>query len=140
MIQAEKIAEVLGIASRIHSLFDLSEAVARGLPKATLKVTIKRITVDREVARRISERLIPPATYKRRQSLLSPQESERVERLARVYATALDIWDDEDEARLFLLTPHRMLNQQRPVDMAFTELGARQVEEILGNIKYGLPA
>lgn len=140
MIQAEKIAEVLGIASRIHSLFDLSEAVARGLPKATLKVTIKRITVDREVARRISERLIPPATYKRRQSLLSPQESERVERLARVYATALDIWDDEDEARLFLLTPHRMLNQQRPVDVAFTELGARQVEEILGNIKYGLPA
>lgn len=140
MIQAEKIAEVLGIASRVHSLFDLSEAVARGLPKAVLKVTIKRITVDREVARRISERLIPPATYKRRQALLSPQESERVERLARVYATALDIWDDEDEARLFLLTPHRMLNQQRPVDMAFTELGARQVEEILGNIKYGLPA
>lgn len=48
MIQAKKIAEVLGIASRVRSLFDLSEAVARGLPKAALKVTIKRL---RSIAR-----------------------------------------------------------------------------------------
>ncbi|KAF0190553.1 MAG: hypothetical protein FD165_2634 [Gammaproteobacteria bacterium] len=140
MIQAEKIAEVMGVTCRIHSLFDLAETVAHGLPKKALQATIKHLTLDSETAKLISNQLVPPATFKRRKTRLSPQESERVERLARVYATALDVWDDDDDTRQFLFAPHAMLNQKRPIDVAFTELGARQIEQILSNIKYGLPA
>jgi putative toxin-antitoxin system antitoxin component (TIGR02293 family) len=71
--------------------------------------------------------------------VLSSQESERVERLARVYATALDVWGDEEDARRFLFAPHALLNEQKPIDMAFNELGARQVEQILEKLRYGLP-
>lgn len=140
MIQAEKIADVMGMECKFHSLIDLSEAVERGLPKKVLKITVMRVTSDREMAKRISDKLIPPATFKRRRAVLNPQESEKVERLARVYATALDVWDDEDDTRAFLFTPHPMLNQRRPIDAAMTELGARQVEDILWNLRYGLPA
>ena len=140
MIQADKIAAVMGITSRIHSLFDLSEAVARGLPKRTLMITVKHFIHDASRIKAISNQLVPSATFKRRTTLLSPQESERVERLARAYATALDVWDDEEDTRQFLITPHAMLNQKCPMDVAFTELGARQIEAILWNIKYGLPA
>lgn len=139
MVQAEKIADVLGMPCQIHSLYELIESVAHGLPKKTLQTTVKHLTLDGGVAKQLSDRLVPPATYKRRRGHLNPQESERVERLARVYATALDAWDNEDDARQFLFTPHRMLNQQRPIDLAFTELGARQVEQILASIRYGLP-
>ena len=139
MIQADKIAAVMGLTSRIHSLSDLTEAVLRGLPKKTLMTTIKHLTHDASMVKIISNQLVPSATFKRRIGLLNTQESERVERLARVYATALDVWDDEEDTRQFLITPHAMLNQKRPMDVAFTELGARQIEAILWNIKYGLP-
>ena len=140
MVRAELIAEIMGIPSNIHSLSDLAETVAQGLPKKTLKITVQHFTHDALMVKRISNQLIPLATFKRRTALLNPQESERVERLARVYATALDVWDDEEDTRQFLATPHAMLNRRSPMDAAFTELGARQVEAILWNIKYGLPA
>jgi uncharacterized protein (DUF2384 family) len=38
---------------------------------------------------------------------LSPAESERTERLARVVATAEDVWQDREQARRFLTTPMR---------------------------------
>lgn len=130
----------MGMTREVQSLDELSDAVAQGLPKKVLRDTVKRITDDREVAKRISGQLIPPATFKRRRTILNPNESERVERLARVFATAFDIWDEENDTRLFLFTPHPMLNQKRPIDAAMTELGARQVEEILWSLQYGLPA
>jgi len=139
VIQAEKIAQVLGIESKIHSLAELSAAVAHGLPKKTLQVTIKRLTQDPDLGKRISAKLIPPATFKRRKNLLNPQESERVERLARIFAAAFDIWDDESDTQQFLFTPHPILKGKTPVETAFTELGAREVEQLLANIKYGLP-
>ncbi len=140
MIPAEKIAAVMGMPRKMHSLDDLSEAVARGLPKKVLRATLKHVTTDREVAKRISGRLIAPATFKRRRTVLTPQESERVERLARVFATAHESWGNEEDTRQFLFAPHPMLNNRRPIDAAMTELGARQVEEILWSLQYGLPA
>lgn len=139
MIQAEKIADVLGLTCKIHSLYDLSESVAHGLPKKSLHATVKHLKLDSHAAKVIQDRLVAPATFKRRRTLLNPQESERVERLARVYATALDVWGDEDDARQFLFTPHQLLNLKRPIDLAYTELGARQIEQILAKIRYGLP-
>ncbi len=139
MIQAEKIADVLGLSCQIHSLFELNESVTKGLPKKTLQVIVKHLTRDSEAAKQISNRLVPLATFKRRRGVLNAQESERVERMARVYATTLDTWGNEEDAREFLFTPHQLLNNQRPIDLAFTELGARQIEQILARIRYGLP-
>ena len=139
MIDAEKIADVMGLASKIHSLFDLTESVIHGLPKKSLQLTVKHLTKDVAVAKKISDRLVSPATFKRRKSVLNTQESERIERLARVYATTLDVWGDEEDTQQFLFTPHKLLNGQKPIDLAFTELGARQVEQILEKLRYGLP-
>ncbi len=139
MVEAEKIADVMGLTCKVHSLYELTESVINGLPKKALNFTVKHITRDSEAAKKISNRLVSPASFKRRKGVLNPQESERVERLARVYATALDVWGDEEDARQFLFSPHTLLNGQKPIDLAFTELGARQVEQILEKLRYGLP-
>ena len=55
-------------------------------------------------------------------------------------ATAEYVWDDRDEARRFLTMPHPALDGRRPIDAARSELGARQVEELLWQIFHGLPA
>jgi hypothetical protein len=71
---------------------------------------------------------------------LSPAESERTERLARVAATTEDVWQDREHARHFLTTPHPEIEGKTPLDAALTELGARQAEEVMARIVYGLPA
>ncbi len=66
-------------------------------------------------------------------------ESERTERLARVIAAAEAVWDDQNDAREWLTTPHPELGGRPPIECALTELGARQVESLLDRLQYGLP-
>jgi putative toxin-antitoxin system antitoxin component (TIGR02293 family) len=83
--------------------------------------------------------VVPEATYKRR-SRLTAAESERTERLARVIALAEYVWDSAEDAREWLKSPHSELSGQQPLHRAKSELGAREVEELLDRIFYGLPA
>lgn len=129
---------VLGKA--MTSLLELNNAVERGLPKATLRNVARRVFSDASDQRAMMRRIVPEATYKRRRDRLSPAESERTERLARVVAIAEDVWQDRDQARRFLTTPHPEIGGKTPVDAALTELGARQAEEVMARIVYGLPA
>jgi uncharacterized protein (DUF2384 family) len=55
-------------------------------------------------------------------------------------ALAEDTWEDRALAREFLTSPQPQLDGDRPVDLARSDLGTRQVEEILRAIEYGLPA
>lgn len=143
MIDPTRIASILGgeplLKRRVRSLNDLQRAVAEGLPKASLVRTVRHVLRDSSEARQVIARIVPPATFKRRKTVLKPEESEKVERLARVIATAEEVWDDQDDARQFLTSPHPLLENERPVDVAQTELGARRVEELLWQLMHGLP-
>jgi putative toxin-antitoxin system antitoxin component (TIGR02293 family) len=119
---------------------ELSNAVERGLPKSTLRNVARHIFSDTADQRAMMHRIVPEATYKRRRERLSPAESERTERLARVVAMAEEVWQDLEEARRFLITPHPEMGGKTPLDAALTELGARQAEEVMARIVYGLPA
>jgi putative toxin-antitoxin system antitoxin component (TIGR02293 family) len=88
----------------------------------------------------LMHRVIPSATFHRRGEDLKPQEGERVERLARVIATAEHVWDSVDDARDFLATGHAMLGGKRPIEVALTELGARRVENLLWSLFHGVAA
>jgi len=144
MVAVSHIADVLGgqpvLRRRLESLAALNDAVAQGLPKTALRQTASRIFPGKIEQRLLMNRIVPEATFKRRRDRLSAAESERTERIARVMANAEYVWDDREEARRFLTTPHPALRHKTPVDAAMTELGARQVEELLGQIFHGLPA
>ena len=71
---------------------------------------------------------------------MKPQEGNRVERLARVIATAEHVWDSVDDARAFLATVHAMLGGKRPIEVAVAELGARRVESPLWSLFHGVAA
>ena len=53
MIAAEKVAEVMGLRQSIYSLAELAAAVARGLPKSTLRACVQRLFDDRGEQRRM---------------------------------------------------------------------------------------
>lgn len=140
LVSPEKIATVMGLNPVPHSLAELEALVAEGLPKSALRNGVEHIALTPEARRTLQARIVPEATYKRRRDRLTPEESEKTERLARVYATAAYVWDDPADARAFLVAAHPLLENREPLEVSLTELGARRVEELLWKLFYGLPA
>ena len=140
LVTPEKIASIMALTSVPHSFAELDELVSHGLPKKALKASVDRICLNNEDRKHLLYRIIPEATYKRRRASLSVEESERAERLARVYATAQYVWNSDDDARAFLHAPHPMLQGRTPLDVSMSELGARRVEELLWKLYYGIAA
>lgn len=137
-LPAERVAEILGLKSKPRSIGALATVVEHGLPKASLVRVVERTGVTGADRIKLMGRVVPAATFKRR-TKLKLGESEKTERLARVVALAELLWDDESEAQRFLTTPHAELAGKRPIDAGLTELGARQVEEVVMRALYGLP-
>ncbi len=143
MIETSRIAQVMGgpatLGSRIASVHELANSVLSGLPKQALRKTAQRVFDQPKEVTRLMYRLVPEATYKRR-TRLSPAESERTERLARVVAAAEYVWEDQQAAREWLTRAHPELGNVSPLDRSLSELGAREVEALLDQLFYGLPS
>ncbi|MGE0224010.1 MAG: antitoxin Xre/MbcA/ParS toxin-binding domain-containing protein [Acetobacteraceae bacterium] len=123
-----------------HSMDELSDAIAGGLPRDVVPALAAEAAPDRDdLRRKVAALVVSPATYKR-EGRLSPAAGERAERLARVTALAHEVLGDPDEARARLTEPHPLLGRRSPIETAATDLGARAVERILHNIAHGLPA
>ena len=83
---------------------------------------------------------ISKATLHRRKKagFLDSSESERVVRAVRLFARAEDVLDSKSAAREWLKSPARALGGESPLDYTDTEVGAREVENLLGRIEHGV--
>ena len=83
---------------------------------------------------------ISRSTLQRRKAAgrLSPDESDKVIRYSRLVRQAADLFGDIEKARAWLKHPQYGLGGAVPLDYAGTEAGAREVENLLGRIKYGV--
>jgi putative toxin-antitoxin system antitoxin component (TIGR02293 family) len=139
----EAIAEVLGgrkvLGKAVKKADDLAQLVRKGLPASSVTALAQKLDMGNTV---LSRKLgIPQRTLTRRlsqHSRLTAAESDRTVRFARVYASAVEMIGDEDKAVEWLRTPNRALGGERPFDQLDTDLGAREVEDILGRIAYGV--
>lgn len=143
---AARVSEVIRILGgerllgrRVRTTDDLRRAVEAGLPVLSLAAVIRHVAGAELPEGSLRYRIVPKATLHRRRERLSLEESERLERLARVTALAEEVWEDAGHAHEFLRNPQPQLGGERPVDLARTDLGARQVEELLMKLEYGLP-
>lgn len=141
-VSTERIAAILGgaetLGSEVRTLRELRAVVEHGLPVRSLDRVARHVaTNDRDVAE-IKYRIVPKTTLARR-TRLSPDESERVERLARIAALAEEVWEDDALAHEFLTSAQPQLGGARPLDLARTDLGAREVEALLMKLEHALP-
>ena len=73
------------------------------------------------------------------QGRLLPDESERLLRISRVYDQAVRFFeDDKTIARRWLKSNARGLQHRTPLEYAKTEVGAREVERLIGRMEYGV--
>lgn len=117
----------------------IERAVESGLPRSALRHVARRLAGG-ETAKvsALEWGVVPKTTLERRENRLSPQESERTERVARLFVHARRALGTEAEAREFMTTPHPELDGRSPVDAARTDLGTRRAEGILNALEYGL--
>lgn len=142
MVRTGHIVEVLGgwkILKRSVSTQDqLREAVRAGLPYASLEAVMGELGLARtEAADAIH---LPPRTVARRkkEQKLQADESDRLVRLARLAAQGADVLGDKEKAATWLRRPNRALGGKIPLELLDSDIGVRQVEEVLGRIEHGV--
>jgi putative toxin-antitoxin system antitoxin component (TIGR02293 family) len=117
----------------------IEKAVEKGLPREALRHVAERLAGgDQTKIAALEQGVVPKTTLGRRETKLSPEESERTERVARLFVHARRALGTEAEAREFMTTPHPELDGRTPVDAAKTDLGTRRTEQILDALEYGL--
>ena len=85
---------------------------------------------------------IPERTLARRKEAgrFDASESDRLVRVSRVFARAIDLFEgDVDAARDWLLRPARALGGHAPLEFASTDTGAIEVENLVGRLEHGIP-
>jgi len=85
---------------------------------------------------------IPARTLARRkeEGRLAPEESDRLARVSRLFARALELFEgDTVGARDWLSRPQSALGQRIPIELAATDIGAQEVERLVGRLEYGIP-
>lgn len=85
---------------------------------------------------------ISVATLSRRRATKQPLDrdhSDRLVRYARLFWQAVALFDgDERTARDWLARPASGLGGAAPLDFAETEIGAREVEDLIGRLEHGV--
>ena len=84
---------------------------------------------------------IPERTLARRKAVgrFAPDESERLLRISTVFEKAVELFEgDVAGAVTWLTSPRRALGYQTPLAYSRTELGAREVENLIGRLEHGV--
>ena len=119
---------------------DLPEVVRAGLAFAELDELQRHLGVPRE---KLAVMLgISNATLHRRMASgkLDAAESDRVVRYARLLGAAANVMESVENGRRWLASPQFGLGGAIPLHYAETEVGAREVEALLGRIEHGVYA
>lgn len=122
---------------KVRSDADVVRLVVNGLPARSLTRLATKV--------RGAGKLVAPGTTVRRRlkddERFSVGESERMVRLARVYALAVEVFGEEARAEAWLERSLEYLPgqaSQSPLELAVTDPGARMVEGMLLKTQHGL--
>lgn len=142
MTAMEYVVDVLG-GTRVFrrrttpTSVQLRDRIKEGLPFSSLESVRERLQLSVPEAASVLQ--MPARTLARRRSArkLAADESDRLYRLARIAAHAVDVFGSEAKASEWLRRDNRALNQEPPIRLLDTDVGARQVEDLLGRIEHG---
>lgn len=115
------------------------EAIRDGL---SVSVVDDVLTDGRLTAAELDRLALPRKTLAHRRTLgrLTAEQSDRLVRVLRVIEQAEHAFGDTQKARTWLRRPTAALADHAPLDLLDTDIGTRQVENLLGRIEHGIAA
>lgn len=128
------------LGRRVRTSLEMAELIEAGIPQRVAERLRERLELtDVELARclGVSAKTLQRLTG-RRAARLTPAQGDRLYRLARLAAMAEGVFESLGRAREWLREPQRGLGDRVPLDVMRTEVGAREVEDLLGRIEYGV--
>lgn len=142
IVSAESAEQQNGFAILLSELAsDRSRAITAiraGLPASVIKEVSAYFDVP---AHRIRSILRLPETTAhalvKRGAKIDAAASERVWRLANLMSMALDVFEDEEAAKIWLRSANRAFQNVAPMDYLDTEPGAMSVRQVLNAIATG---
>ena len=142
MGRAPQIARALGGRNVLRERLASDTAVIHradiGLPYAAIEAVAKRYNIPLASLARVIG--LPARTLARRKAerRLSPAESDRLVRVARIASSAEDVLETREKAGRWLQKPNRALAGATPIELLRSDLGAEQVATILVRIDHGV--
>ena len=124
--------------ARPRVMMDWIPLVRQGLPSASVDAVVR---ITRITQAQLSQALaIPERTLARRkrEGVLSPEESAKFVRFARVVERAETVFEDADSALNWLQSQNAALGGVTPLSLLDTEIGADSVLDTLGRIEHGV--
>lgn len=142
MLSTNKIIQTLGgksvLKRSISSETQLREAVREGLPYESLAIVVEKLGIKADKVAEVIQLPLRTIARRKKEKKLEPDESDRVVRLARIGAMAAYVLGSEQKASVWLHERNRALGGIAPLDILDTDIGIRQVEEVLGRIEHGV--
>jgi putative toxin-antitoxin system antitoxin component (TIGR02293 family) len=115
----EEVETLLGVPTKeAGAPLAVARSIEGGLSVAAVERVAKALAPDDAG---FKFRIVPKSTLERRRKAkqrLTSDEGNKVARLAKVYSMAMGIYRDETKVRAFLMSPHMMLENETPIDVA----------------------
>ena len=125
---------------RKYDAVHLVALIQRGFTYAAFERFLRNIDLPYRLLAQTVE--IPERTLARRKESgrFEPDETDRLVRTSRVFARAIELFEGSSEAaRQWLTSPVRALGGRTPLEFASTDVGAIEVENLIGRLEYGTP-
>jgi len=120
------------------SIPQVIKVIENGLSVSTFTKIKKELDLpDKDLAKFIR---VPKSTLavRKKKGKFSFEESERLFRVQRLFTKAVNVFGDIESARKWLKEKAYGLGDISPLEFAKTEVGAREVENLLGRIEHGV--
>lgn len=120
------------------SIPQVIKELEKGLPVSRFTKIRQTLNLpDKDLAKVIR---VPKSTLaaRKKKGKLSFEESERLYRVQRLLEKAIDVFGKIEPARRWLKEKAYGLGGVSPLELASTEVGAREVENLLGRIEHGI--
>ncbi|MEH6824871.1 MAG: antitoxin Xre/MbcA/ParS toxin-binding domain-containing protein [Motiliproteus sp.] len=129
--------QVTGVPSGDRSKMLIN--IRQGLPFSVIETLEQEYGAPRKELADVLSIAISTLTRRKKEGRLHPDESDRVARLARIKDASVAMMQGNDEAAVeWLHSPQELLGNETPMEHISTEMGARDVEDLIGRIRHGV--
>jgi putative toxin-antitoxin system antitoxin component (TIGR02293 family) len=136
-----EIISILGLRARIRKVdFNtIEQLILRGIPYSSFRRLKKELKLsEEELARAIGMDMRELSLTERLSARLPLVPSDRLYRIARIFALAIRVFEEKESAADWLRRPQPALGGRTAFNALLTEPGADEVENLLGRIEYGV--
>lgn len=140
--RGEYLVDILGgtraAAGRGPSPRDMRDRIKGGLSYHSFDTVRERLQLSLPEAASVLNMTLRTLARRRIEKKLAADESDRLYRLTRVATHAVSVLGTEEKAAAWLRRANRALGGESPLQVLDTDIGTRQVEDVLGRLEHGL--